>query len=77
MPNPPKRATHAKLVCESELYENGAPKTAIVQIQDFKTLNGVSGVFQYVRLNKQNKVVEEYGDTWFWDGERVEGIQDE
>jgi hypothetical protein len=74
VPNPPQRATHARLVCGDELNGNGKPKVAVVPIQDFKCFSGVCGKFQYIRMNNRRKVTEEYADIWFWDGKQVEGI---
>ena len=73
VPNPPKRATHARMICD-ETGVNGKPKVAVVLIEDMKCFSGVSGEFQYVRMNDRRKVTEEFKDTWTWDGEKVEGI---
>ena len=75
VPNPPKHATHARLVCENQLYENGQPKSAVLPLADFKCFEGVIGWFQYIRMNKQRKVLEEYDGTWYWNGKQVEGIE--
>ena len=76
IPRPPKFATHAVLTCFNQTYENGTPKTATLPIEDFGCFNGVSGEFYYLRMNKSQKVLEEYKDIWYWDGEQVEGIED-
>lgn len=74
VPNPPKHATHARLVCDNQLKDNGKSKVAVLPLADFKCFAGVIGWFQYIRMNKQKKVLEEYDGTWYWDGMQVEGI---
>tara|TARA_R100000808_G_C2152123_1_gene161431 strand:+ start:1906 stop:2196 length:291 start_codon:yes stop_codon:yes gene_type:complete len=74
VPNPPKHATHARLVCENQLRQNGKPKVAVLPLADFKCFEGVMGWFQYIRMNKQLKVLEEYDGSWYWNGKQVEGI---
>ena len=76
VPRPPKFATHARLTCFNQTYDNGKPKIATMPIQDFGCFKGVIGEFQYIRMNKQRKVLEEYEGTWAWDGYKVEGIED-
>ena len=76
VPRPPKHATHARITCFNQTYDNGTPKTVTLPIQDFGTLMGVSGDFSYIRMNRQRKVLEEYTGTWYWDGKQVEGIED-
>jgi len=75
VPRPPKFATHARLTCFNDTYDNGKPKTATLPIQDFGAFMGVSGDFSYIRMNKQRKVLEEYDGKWYWDGRTVEGIE--
>ena len=74
VPNPPKHATPARLVCDSHLKDNGKPKVAVLALADFKCFQGVIGWFQYIRMDKRKKVLDEYEGTWFWNGEEVEGI---
>ena len=74
VPNPPKHATHARLVCDNQLKDNGKPKVAVLPLADFKCFVGVIGWFQYIRMNNQKKVLEEYDGTWYWNGLEVEGI---
>ena len=76
VPRPPTHATHARLTCFNQTYDNGKPKTATMPIQDIGCFRGVIGEFQYIRMNKQRKVLEEYEGTWAWDGYKVEGIED-
>lgn len=76
VPRPPKHATHVRLTCFNDTYDNGTPKTATLLIKDFGTFMGVSGDFSYVRMTKQRKVLEEYDEVWHWDGTQVEGIED-
>mgnify|MGYP003131837939 CR=1 FL=1 len=75
VPKPPKHATHARIVLDSEFMENGKPKTATLPIEDFGCFKGVSGDFSYLRMNKSRKIQEEYEGSWYWDGTRVEGIE--
>ena len=49
IPRPPKNATHARLICASDTYENGSPKTATLPLQDFGCFQGVSGNNYLVR----------------------------
>ena len=74
VPNPPKHATHARLVCENDTYESGNPKSAVLPLSDFKCFTGVFGWFKYIRMDKKGKVHEEFEDTWYWNGKEVEGI---
>jgi len=74
VPNPPKHATHARLVCDNQTKVNGKPKSAVLPIVDFKCFEGVTGWFQYIRMDKKKKVLDEYEGTWYWDGKEVEGI---
>jgi hypothetical protein len=76
VPTPPKHATHARITCFNQTYENGSPKKATVPIKDFGVLKGVEGEFQYIRMNKQLKVLEEYDGVWEWDGRKVVGIEE-
>lgn len=75
VPNPPKHATHARLVCDDQLYDSGKPKVAVLPLADFKCFEGVYGWFQYVRMDKNRKLIEEYDGTWYWNGQAVEGIE--
>ncbi|MAH44944.1 hypothetical protein CMI37_03895 [Candidatus Pacearchaeota archaeon] len=75
VPNPPKHATHARLVCDKDPLEKGRAKIAVLPIADIKCFEGVSGWFQYIRMNKQRKVLEEYTGEWYWNGREVEGIE--
>ncbi len=74
IPRPPKRATHARMECFNYCYDNGTPKVATLLIQDFGCFKGVAGEFQFVRLDKKGKVLEEYPPKWGWDGNEVEGL---
>ena len=76
VPNPPTYATHARMTCFNQTYDNGKPKTATVPIRDFGVLKGVEGEFRYIRMNKQQKILEEYEGVWGWDGRKVIGIED-
>ena len=76
IPRPPKHATHAKMVCHNQTYDNGSPKTATLPLQDFGCFQGVSGDFNYIRMDRKGKVSEEYDGTWYWNGTQVEGIED-
>jgi len=73
VPTPPKHATHVRLDI-TEGYSDG--KKAIVPIVDFGTLRGVAGKFKYIRMTKQQKVLEEYDGVWEWDGRKVIGIEE-
>ena len=74
VPNPPKHATHARLVCENQTKGNGKPKSAVLPIVDFKCFEGVIGWFQYIRMDKKKKILDEYDGTWYWNGIEVEGL---
>jgi len=37
-------------------------------------IQGVHGWFQYIRMDKKKKILDEYEGTWYWDGNEVEGI---
>ena len=76
VPNPPKHATHARLVAEGGVYHDGRHRVATLPIPDFKCFEGVCGWFHYIRMDKRGKVHEEYEDKWFWNGKEVEGIED-
>jgi len=76
IPRPPKHATHARLICYNQTYDNGTPKTATLLIQDFGCFRGVSGDFSYIRMDKKGKVHEEYEGKWYWDGRQVEGAEE-
>ena len=54
----------------------GTPKVATLPIQDFGCFIGVSGDFSYIRMDKRRKVLEEYSGEWYWDGYKVDGIED-
>ena len=75
VPRPPKFATHARLTCFNQTYDNGKPKTATMPIQDFGCFRGVIGEFQYIRMNNTMKILEEYDGTWGWNGRSVIGIE--
>ena len=77
IPRPPKGATHARLTCLNDTYDNGAPKTATLLIQDFGCFKGVTGEFHYLKMDKKGKslkVSKEYPETWYWNGTEVEGL---
>ena len=76
IPTPPKFATHARLTCFNQTYDNGTPKTATMPIQDFGCFRGVSGDFSYIRMNKQRKILEIYSGKWYWNGVEVDGIDE-
>jgi hypothetical protein len=76
IPRPPKHATHARMSCIDHTYGNGEPKIATLPLNDFGCFQGVSGDFSYIRMDKKGKVSEEYDGTWYWDGNKVEGIDD-
>ncbi len=76
IPRPPKNATHARMICHDYTYDNGKPKVATLPLQDFGCFQGVSGEFSYIRMDKTKKVIKEYEGTWYWDGFKVEGIED-
>lgn len=76
VPKPPKQATHARMVMNTDFKVNGKPKSATLPIDDFGCFKGVSGDFSYVRMDKQRKVTAEYDGTWYWDGSKVKGIED-
>ena len=76
VPRPPKHATHARMVMQDELDQKGRPKTATLPIQDFGCFKGVSGDFYYLRMDNAKKVKEEWEkDSWYWDGNKVVGIE--
>jgi len=72
VPTPPKFATHVRLNCVGG-YSDG--KKATVPIVDFGTLRGVAGKFKYIRMNNQQKILEEYDGVWEWDGRKVVEIE--
>ncbi len=74
IPTPPKHATHVRLNCSGiHALEDG--KKATVPIADFGTLRGVAGKFKFIRMNNQQKILEEYDGVWEWDGRKVVGIE--
>ena len=75
VPRPPKHATHARLMCLNDTYDNGKPKTATLPIQDFGAFKGVRGTFSYVRMDRNRKLLEEYDGKWSWNGLSVEGLE--
>ncbi len=75
VPRPPKHATHARLTCFNQTYDDGTPKVATLPIQDFGCFRGVSGDFSFIRMDKNRKVLEEYDGQWYWNGFEVEGIE--
>ena len=76
IPTPPKHATHVRIKCFNQTYGDGKPKTATVPIKDFGVLKGVTGEFQYIRMNNSLKIQEEYNSVWEWDGRKVIGIEE-
>jgi hypothetical protein len=76
IPTPPKHATHARISCFNDTYENGSPKTATVLINDFGVFKGVEGEFQFIRMDKKQRVIEEYDGLWEWNGRKVIGIEE-
>jgi hypothetical protein len=76
VPTPPKFATHVRITCTNQTYGDGKPKKATVPIRDFGVLKGVTGEFQYIRMNNSLKVLEEYDGVWEWDGRKVIGIEE-
>jgi hypothetical protein len=76
VPRPPKFATHAVLTMDTEFKDNGKPKTSTLPIEDFGCFKGVSGSFYYVRMDSRRVLKETYKGTWYWDGYKVEGIED-
>ena len=76
VPTPPTFATHVRMTCFNQTYDSGKPKKATVPIRDFGVLKGVTGEFQYIRMNKSLKVLEEYDGVWEWDGRKVVGIEE-
>ena len=75
IPRPPEHATHARLVMLDDLKDNGAPKEAILPLQDFGCFKGVAGKFEYIRMDNKRKITQEYKGTWEWDGHKVVGIE--
>ena len=71
IPRPPKFATHARLTCLNDTFDNGTPKTATLAIRDFGCFAGVSGDFSYLRMDNKRKIKEEYKGSWYWDGSCV------
>ena len=76
VPRPPNHATHARMTCVDPTSSDPTPKVATLPIQDFGCFKGVSGEFQYLRMDNKGKIHEEYKDSWFWNGYKVEGIDD-
>lgn len=74
IPNPPKHATHARLTLDCDFKDNGDPKVATLPIQDFGCFKGVSGHFEYIRMDKNKKVLEEYKGSWYWNRYRVDDL---
>jgi len=75
IPKPPQHATHARLTCFNQTYDDGRPKTATLPIQDFGCFKGVSGDFSFIRMDNKRKVHEEYEGTWYWDGIKVPEVE--
>ena len=75
VPRPPKYATHARMMASDPFSSDPTPKEVTLPIQDFGCFKGVSGKFHYIRMNNSRKILEEYEETWFWDGIMVEGIE--
>lgn len=76
IPRPPKHATHARMACIDRSFGDGEPRVAILPLQDFGCFQGVSGDFNYIRKDNKGKIHEEYDGSWYWDGKKVEGIED-
>ena len=74
IPRPPKFATHARMICHDDTFDNGKPKIATLPINDFGCFAGVSGDFSYIRMDKKGKVHEKYKGEWYWDGKNVDGV---
>jgi len=75
IPRPPKHATHVRMVCRHDFDDKGRPKCPTLPIQDIGCFKGVEGDFQYIRMNKQGKILEEHKDVWYWNGWEVVGIE--
>ena len=75
IPTPPTRATHARISCMSDTYDNGEPKIATALIRDFGVFKGVRGEFNYLRIDNKGKVLEEFKEVWEWNGAEVVGIE--
>ena len=74
VPRPPKHATHARLTLRDDYMENGKAKQSTLPIQDFGCFKGVSGHFEYIRMDKNKKVLEEYEGSWYWNRYRVDDL---
>ena len=75
VPRPPKHATHARMMASDPFSSDPTPKQVTLPIQDFGCFKGVSGEFHYIRMNNSRKIQEEHKETWFWNGIKVEGIE--
>lgn len=75
IPTPPKRATHARLICFDDTCCDGSPKKIILEIDDFACFRGVVGDFRFLKLDKARKVLEEFDGEWTWNGSQVVGIE--
>jgi len=74
IPRPPRHATHVRLTTRDEVNSKGHPKKSTLPLKDFACFKGVAGHFQYIRMDRKRKVLEEYSESWFWTGNEVEGI---
>ena len=77
VPRPPKHATHARMVLHDDLDHKGSPKVATQHIEDFGCFKGVSGDFQYIRMDNKRKILEEYEGMWYWNGKEVANLPTE
>jgi len=76
IPTPPKHATHARMMASDPSLSDPTPKQVILPIQDFGCFKGVAGEFTYIRQDNKGKVSKEYDGQWFWNGYKVEGIEE-
>jgi hypothetical protein len=75
VPRPPKHATHVRMMAFDPTTHNFNPKLVTLTIEDFGAFKGVCGDFHYIRMDKKGKIHEEYKDSWYWDGQKVKGIE--
>ena len=67
LPYPPVGATHI-------LFETTKNRKAMVTIKNVDTLLGSIGTIKYLKLTNKNKLVKKFDKEYYWDGEKVKGL---
>jgi len=78
IPRPPKHATHARMVLHNDYDHKGRPKMVTLPICDMGCFQGVTGDFYYIRMDKKQKILQEWlDDVWYWNGKEVADLPEE